>query len=178
MQDRGSNVVGLASLQPNLSSAPAPTLLDPGCEHRKCVYLSSPKSNPTTGPHNCWLPYRQLVFIRIEDFVQVAVGHSQVVLMDEAGRGGRFTARWTLTVCTAKQKAERAPNKTLNCRTLSDVKNKKGCFYAPVFLSYWFRYLGIKRLLKLFIYFTYFLQQYCNLSIMGLSSWNKIVSVA
>lgn len=35
MQDRGSNTLGLDSLEPNLSSAPAPALLDPGYMYRK-----------------------------------------------------------------------------------------------------------------------------------------------
>lgn len=35
MQDRGSNVAALASLLANLSSAPTPALLDPGCANRQ-----------------------------------------------------------------------------------------------------------------------------------------------
>lgn len=35
MQDRGSNVAPLLSLQPNLSSEPTPALLEPGCADRE-----------------------------------------------------------------------------------------------------------------------------------------------
>lgn len=38
MEDRESRVVALASLQPNLSSAAAPVLLDPGCEQRETLF--------------------------------------------------------------------------------------------------------------------------------------------
>lgn len=43
MQDRASNVAALVSLQPNLSSVPAPALLDPGCtdsEKQKNIFIT------------------------------------------------------------------------------------------------------------------------------------------
>lgn len=52
MQDSGSNVAALVSLQPNLSSAPTPALLDPGCAHREkqnSIHLSFRCFNRLTG---------------------------------------------------------------------------------------------------------------------------------
>lgn len=40
----------------------------------------------------------ELVLVRVEDLVQVAVGHSQVVLMDEAGRCRGFITGRSLAV--------------------------------------------------------------------------------
>ena len=139
MQDRGSNVAGLFSLLTNLSSAPGPALLDPGCADREKnkMYYSIQRSfycfqrlyRPASAAvldyigalkskkYIFWAQkctYRQLIFIWIEDFIQVTVGHSQVVLMDEAGWGWGFAAWWTLTICAAKQTGEEALNKTPN----------------------------------------------------------------
>ena len=44
---------------------------------------------------------REVVLVRVEDLVQVAVGHGQVVLVDQAG-GGRGLGG-SLAVCTQQQ---------------------------------------------------------------------------
>lgn len=51
MQDRGSNAFALASLEPNLSSAPAPARLDPGCMYRKNESTSSNRAQRETPCH-------------------------------------------------------------------------------------------------------------------------------
>ena len=45
---------------------------------------------------------REVVLVRVEDLVQVAIGHGQVVLVDQAGGGGRLGS--PLAVCTQQQK--------------------------------------------------------------------------
>lgn len=45
------------------------------------------------------ITYCEFIFIRIEEIVQVSVGHHQVCLMEQAGRGSAGVGSQTLGIC-------------------------------------------------------------------------------